>query len=146
MKKLFCKRGHPRTPDNVNKYGDCRTCARNRNREWLKRHEEYDKNRGCVYREKYPEKVRASKRKSQYKISVEETIKKLAQQNNRCLICFKEISLETLNIDYDHKCCPETPTCGKCTRGLLCTRCNILLGFFETFGFSISEYLRLWQC
>lgn len=26
--------------------------------------------------------------------------------------------------DHDHGCCPEPPTCGRCTRGILCARCN----------------------
>lgn len=33
-----------------------------------------------------------------------------------------------LAVDHDHKCCPTTPTCGRCTRGLVCGTCN------KTFG------------
>lgn len=36
----FCKRGHPRTPENVytmpNGYGVCRTCKRDAGREWMR--------------------------------------------------------------------------------------------------------------
>jgi hypothetical protein len=39
---------------------------------------------------------------------------------------------EGLEIDHDHACCPKRPTCGKCTRGLLCDRHNRAIGFFET--------------
>jgi hypothetical protein len=33
-----------------------------------------------------------------------------------------------LSVDHDHSCCSKPPTCGKCTRGLICSRCNSLLG------------------
>jgi len=40
-----------------------------------------------------------------------------------------------LCVDHDHTCCPwhaqDKPLCGKCVRGLLCTRCNTLLGTLE---------------
>jgi hypothetical protein len=33
-----------------------------------------------------------------------------------------------LSVDHDHSCCPKPPTCGNCTRGLICSRCNSLIG------------------
>lgn len=33
-----------------------------------------------------------------------------------------------LSVDHDHSCCPKPPICGKCIRGLICSRCNSLLG------------------
>lgn len=32
------------------------------------------------------------------------------------------------HVDHDHSCCPGDMTCGKCIRGVLCSRCNKLLG------------------
>lgn len=52
--------------------------------------------------------------------------------------------LQRLAVDHDHKCCVKTPTCGKCVRGLLCARCNTLVGKFEqdlSVGANILEYL-----
>ncbi len=31
-------------------------------------------------------------------------------------------------VDHDHRCCPGRRSCGKCIRGLLCHKCNLLLG------------------
>lgn len=33
-----------------------------------------------------------------------------------------------LSVDHDHSCCPAPPICGKCIRGLICSRCNSLIG------------------
>lgn len=44
-----------------------------------------------------------------------------------------------LAVDHRHACCPTTPTCGKCTSGLLCGPCNKLLGHFRD---SADTFLR----
>lgn len=45
-------------------------------------------------------------------------------QNGRCAICRSRPVTARLAVDHDHRCCKEAPYCGKCTRGLLCSRCN----------------------
>jgi hypothetical protein len=43
-----------------------------------------------------------------------------------CEVCG---SFDSLCVDHDHSCCPTNFTCGKCVRGILCRRCNMLEGF-----------------
>lgn len=53
----------------------------------------------------------------------------LKRQNNKCAMpgCDKIPDA----IDHNHKCCPlSKKSCGKCIRGLLCTRHNFSLGLF----------------
>jgi hypothetical protein len=53
-------------------------------------------------------------------------------QNGVCAICKNpEKHNKRLSVDHDHNCCPETKTCGKCTRGLLCSICNKTLGMVK---------------
>jgi hypothetical protein len=62
-------------------------------------------------------------------ISVEEYEELEKKQNGLCKICNSpEQKNKRLSIDHDHKCCPGYDTCGKCNRGLLCSRCNKVLG------------------
>ncbi len=57
-----------------------------------------------------------------------------------CAICAEP---GAKHVDHDHKCCAKRTSCGKCVRGLLCSRCNRGLGFFESMGGldAIVEYL-----
>lgn len=48
----------------------------------------------------------------------------LELQGGRCAICRGRPTTARLAIDHDHRCCKKPPFCGKCTRGLLCSRCN----------------------
>lgn len=53
-----------------------------------------------------------------------------------CEVCG---TLENLNIDHDHRCCPGEVTCGKCIRGVLCGPHNRGEGLFA----SIDEITSL---
>jgi len=71
-------------------------------------------------------------------ITVEQYNAMLEAQDYKCLICGQEETLKLrdgrvrrLVIDHDHSCCPQDrDICGKCVRGLLCSRCNSGLGYF----------------
>ena len=59
-----------------------------------------------------------------------------------CEICHKSAKLD---IDHDHRCCPQKKMCVKCVRGRLCRECNKALGLFKDSIFVLEcaiEYLR----
>lgn len=73
-----------------------------------------------------------------YKLTPERYLEILISQDYGCAICGKPPTQQGrgkhLHVDHDHDCCDETPTCGKCVRGLLCFQCNVGLGKFGDEG------------
>lgn len=71
----------------------------------------------------------------------------LSLQGGVCYLCRRAKGItKRLAVDHDHACCPETPTCGRCTRGLLCGPCNKLMGHLRDDPAAFTrgaEYLRL---
>lgn len=66
-------------------------------------------------------------RLARYGLSFEGYCALLNKQDSSCAIC--KVEGETLYIDHDHNCCAGNRSCGQCVRGLLCHRCNTMLGF-----------------
>lgn len=78
---------------------------------------------------------RINKHLKRYHISLDMYLSVLESQNYKCL-CGFQFELDrskrtTANIDHDHACCPGQGSCGKCVRGILCFRCNSVLGYLE---------------
>lgn len=48
---------------------------------------------------------------------------------NGCYVCG---TMDNLQVDHDHTCCPGKITCGKCIRGCLCRNHNQAEGHFKT--------------
>lgn len=75
---------------------------------------------------------KAGYQKARFNIETEQREQIRKAQNGVCAICGPWTgyngSTRDLSTDHDHDCCPTVPTCGKCTRGLLCKHCNDLLG------------------
>lgn len=123
----------------------CKSCMKEYAREWnAKRTPEQRENHRLHRRESganvrsgsrsrmlTPEKSRANTLRYMYKVDVAWYDQKLVEQGGGCACCGATSSggsSETFHIDHDHSCCPGKRSCGKCIRGLLCNRCNLLLG------------------
>jgi hypothetical protein len=63
-------------------------------------------------------------------ISPEEYFELERNQNSVCKICGGK-DKKRLAVDHNHSCCNSYPACGKCVRGLLCSRCNKTLGMVK---------------
>lgn len=66
-----------------------------------------------------------------YGLSVEQYEAMLAEQDGRCAICGTDdpgVRRSYFCVDHDRGCCPESKTCGRCVRGLLCNGCNVGMG------------------
>jgi hypothetical protein len=101
----------------------------------------------CTQDRRYKNQVNA--RLARHGISLEQYQELYDKQEGKCGICGEEEGVLTgryaktgrqwnntnrLAVDHDHGCCTEYPFCGQCVRGLLCMRCNTLLGKIEAIG------------
>jgi len=67
-----------------------------------------------------------------YNITYEQYFSILDKQGGVCAVCGKaEFTQRQLCVDHDHTCCPGPVSCGKCIRGLLCSKCNRGLGLLK---------------
>lgn len=76
------------------------------------------------YRQKHSEKIKEKKLLMRYGITLEQFNLLLEKQNNLCPICSSELK-KGIHTHVDH--CHKT---GK-VRGLLCNKCNFLLGLLD---------------
>lgn len=83
-----------------------------------------------AWRKDNKEKIFYNRLYSKYRLRKEDYERLLLKQNNSCATCFTEFS-ELPCIDHDHACCKGERSCGRCVRGLLCAKCNKILGWFE---------------
>lgn len=75
-----------------------------------------------------------------YKLNFADVEQLKTSQNNACP-CGASFSHQTPHIDHNHNCCPKPPLCGKCIRGLLCSRCNLVLGLLNEDPKLLPTYL-----
>lgn len=74
-------------------------------------------------------------------ISLEEYNILFQKQNFSCAICKSKTAggKGMFHVDHNHKCCNGEKSCGKCTRGLLCTTCNMIVVHF------VEHYSNLFE-
>lgn len=81
--------------------------------------------------------------KERHSIDSTEYERMLKIQRGRCAICFElPESGKKLDVDHDHRCCPQNKSCGKCIRGLLCRRCNVGMGLLGDSILVFQEVIR----
>lgn len=117
-----CGETKPGTEYSSGTHTYCRPCAAQRERE---RRPNTQKERARYAR---AETLR------RYSLTQDGFDKLLQAQGGRCAICGIDSAggQGVWHIDHDHSCCSgRKNSCGKCIRGLLCTRCNIGLGNFK---------------
>lgn len=72
---------------------------------------------------------------------------------NGCNICGDHGSVSSLQIDHDHSCCNSARSCGGCVRGVLCSRCNSIMSWYDKNNLrdnhplipSIEKYLEKYE-
>lgn len=103
--------------------------TKDRRKEYRKQNSEKLNKSSREWQKNNPERVKLLKKRSnlkKYGLTVEQYESILKSQGSACAICK---SVKYLQIDHDHKCCPDqASSCGKCVRGVLCRNCNTLLG------------------
>lgn len=85
--------------------------------------------RNAVRRSENPQGTPAWKRHGLSQVRYDQM---LIDQDYSCKICGKHTDENgrALSVDHDHTCCPDSRSCGKCIRGLLCQTCNVGIGMF----------------
>jgi hypothetical protein len=81
---------------------------------------------GRRLRAEEPERAKDHYLRYRYGVSYDEHTATLEAQDGRCALASCEGPAQ--DWDHDHRCCPGTAACGECTRGLVCHRCNVILG------------------
>jgi hypothetical protein len=80
-----------------------------------------------------------------YKRTLEDYRCVLAEQGGGCAVCGKTPGVRMFHWDHDHRCCPRRVTCGKCVRGIVCPRCNMLIALVEAGPLpGVFAYLKRW--
>ena len=85
-----------------------------------------DITRRLEHRVANPDQLRAT-RLAGYSMTINDYSSLFVKQNGQCAICYMP-SDSNFHVDHDHACCSGPKSCGVCVRGLLCTRCNLMLG------------------
>lgn len=108
----ICKRGHPRTPENVGVNNACRICE-------TLRYQLHIDNRKAQGKVAYYLRV--------YNLTIAQYEELLSKQNNCCIICEKPFDVFNHGLQ---PCVDHVHDTTKKVRGILCKRCNQALGLF----------------
>ena len=124
-----CKREYDPTGKNQRR---CKPCGIIREKEYNK---EYDKQHYSKNREKIKKHRCSSGHKKHFNLTEDQYNAMFAAQNGSCAICGKHQTTFSRSLAVDH--CHQTTT----VRGLLCTKCNLMLGLAGENGDDIDILL-----
>lgn len=133
------------------KKGRCRTwckeCEKKYQKELYAKNPEREKERARVWRERYSESYKAIRRANRQKTYITEAAKKyritkeevvILLKNKECACCKQpfdsKIALKKCNIDHCH--------ITNKVRGLVCSRCNTVLGLCEDNQYILSQIIK----
>lgn len=128
--KVFYNFGHEKT---------CTDCMKKNRAEKYRANREAILTRVSKYRKGNPDKIKHTKLKQTYGISLEKYQEMLREQNGVCAICERPEKAiwrgmkTSLAVDHNH-------ATGEC-RGLLCQKCNRALGLLEENRHSVERLL-----
>lgn len=114
----------------------CKSCKKAASSAYRKKNHEIVKVKKRQHYWANLEKTRDARRFERYNVSKEWFEKESA---NGCEVCG---TFENLCIDHDHSCCPGKTSCGKCVRGILCSRCNTAEGYLSSDKELVKSLLR----
>lgn len=109
----------------------CRRCEIQKQREWARRPEVRERrNMLARQRKRSPEETFRHRLWTWYRLTVADYESLVEKQGDRCAICEapEPGGQGRWHVDHDHACCDRPRSCGKCVRGLLCARCNPMIG------------------
>jgi hypothetical protein len=114
----------------------CKTCMLAKQSEWVKGRGELEPTR---------------RKNRYYKIDFNGLWEK---QGGLCSVCRtpmlpKGKTAKSVVVDHDRRCCPGRGSCGQCVRGLIHSRCNIIVGVLESESATVAlakDYLEKQKC
>ena len=65
---------------------------------------------------------------SHYRLTIDDYLNIFDRQKGMCAICKNR---KRLYVDHDHSCCAGSLTCGRCVRGLICQKCNMMMHYID---------------
>lgn len=143
----------------------CKSCTNAANRAWAAANPEKKaamskawaaENRGKAsarsraWQVRNPEKFKRQAYKSRFGIDFDELWE---AQGGKCALCGEPMVLGGINsnsvtVDHDRSCCPGKKSCGKCVRGLIHRKCNLVLGYAKDDSetlLGLADYLDRWN-
>ena len=110
---------------------NCRKCEIASQREWRSRPEVRERrNAQARLRKRSAEEIFRQRLWTWHRLTVADYELLVEKQGDRCAICESPEpgGKGRWHVDHDHSCCDSARSCGRCVRGLLCARCNPMIG------------------